>query len=380
MKGLMAMIGSFQHILCSAVLLGVMWAGVLNDASAQTADRRYRIGVILPLSGQVASMGSYVRRGIDLAVADLPEASKAKIELFYEDDQFDPNKTLSAYRKLSGSPGIDAVFTILSPPANALGPLTEQNKQILMAIGASDATIAVGKQYSFIHWVIPAVLGENLVRELRRRDYKKIAFLTAEVTGAIADVDGAVDAAQAAGLKDRIIFQDTFPKEQTDYRTIIAKLRQKQADAVVAVFFAGALSSFTKQCAAANLPADILGMETFEDENEVKAAQGTLLGKRYVNASDPADWFVEKYKKQYGEHPGWGSANGYDTLRLIADAVSAAGTDNARIRDFLRAVKDYEGAAGKYSASGDNRFTLPATLKVITEQGFEKVVNDAAKP
>ena len=36
-------------------------------AFAQSTPRPYRVAVIVPLSGQVASLGSYVKRGIDLA-------------------------------------------------------------------------------------------------------------------------------------------------------------------------------------------------------------------------------------------------------------------------------------------------------------------------
>jgi len=40
---------------------------------------------------------------------------------------------------------------------------------------------------------------------------------------------------------------------------------------------------------------------------------------------------------------------------------------------FLHTVKDFNGALGTYSASGDNRFTLPAAIKVITADGFKKI-------
>jgi branched-chain amino acid transport system substrate-binding protein len=346
----------------------------LSAASwADSLERPYRIGVIIPLSGQVASLGNYVRRGLDLAHAGLPETKRKRIELVYEDDQFNPSKTVTAYRKLSGGKGIDAAFTIGSPPANALGPIIEKEGKILFAIGASDPTIALGKEYSFIHWVTPPVLGQALAEEIQRRDFQRIAILAAEVTGAIADLEGAVGALKELGLKDRVVYQETFPKEQTDYRTTIAKLRQQKTDAVVIVFFAGALSSFAKQFEASKISAELIGMETFEDESEVRAAGGSLLGRWYVNASDPADWFVSQYKNRYHEHPGWASANGFDSVRLFADAVSAVGNDNRQICDFLRKVKNYKGAAGRYSSSGDNRFTLPAALKIVTAKGFERL-------
>ena len=58
-----------QVMLCAAL--------VIPAADVRGADRRpYRVGVILPLSGQVASLGHYVRRGVELAIEELPAAER----------------------------------------------------------------------------------------------------------------------------------------------------------------------------------------------------------------------------------------------------------------------------------------------------------------
>jgi branched-chain amino acid transport system substrate-binding protein len=206
---------------------------------------------------------------------------------------------------------------------------------------------------------------------MMKRDFKKIAFVVADVTGAIADVDAAIDALKKRDAGERVIYRQDFIKNTTDYRSVLTKIRQEKADAVVAVLFSGALASFAKQFRELRIQADLIGMETFEDEAEVKASNNTLVGAWYVNASDSTSEFVEAYKKRYQEHPGWGTGNGYDSLKLISLAVKNVGSSSDKIRDFLRSVKDYSGATGTYSASGDNRFTLPAALKKVTQDGFE---------
>lgn len=331
---------------------------------------QFRIGVIIPLSGQVASLGNYVKHGIDLAFNDLPPADRARFELVYEDDEFDPAKTITAYRKLNSVKKLDAVFVVASPPANALGPIVEADKTILVAIGASDPTIAVGKSYSFIHWVIPPVLAKALSAEFVRRDLKRIAFVVAEVTGAMADADAAEAAIRDAGRGETLVYRQNFAKETTDYRSALTAIRQKRPDAVVAVVFPGALGTFARQFRAMNIPAELVGIETFEDEAEVKASGGALHGGWYVNAAANSPEFVTHYREKYGEHPGWGAGNGYDTLRLVTAGALQRGSSHEAVRDFLRSVKDYHGACGIYSSSGDNRFTLPAELKQVTPEGF----------
>ena len=346
-------------------------------AFAQSTPRPYRVAVIVPLSGQVASLGSYVKRGIDLAYENLPPEQREKLVLVYEDDQFDPVKTLSGYRTLKQQGPVDAVFVLGSPPANALGPITERDRTILIGVGASDPTIAVGKKFSFLHWVTPTALGEVLAEELKQRDFKRIGFVTAEASGTVADTAAAMTAMKARDFQERVVYRETFLKGETDYRAVVAALKAKQVDAVVAVLFPGALSAFAKQLKSARLPAELIGMETFEDEAEVKASEGAMLGAWYVNASDPTERFVAEYKQKYGEHPGWAAANGYDSLRLIANAAAAVGNDSVKVANYLSETHEYAGAAGTYSATGDNRFTLPAALKRVTERGFEPLSRES---
>ena len=358
----------FRAIQILLLVLGV----TVTSANAETSSK-YRIAAILPLTGQVASMGHYLKNGLDLAYEQLPKEMQDKIELVYEDDQFNPTLTIAAYRKLSTQKRIDAALVLGSPPANALGPITERDKVILIGIGASDPSIAVGKQFSFIHWVIPPILGETLAAEMAKRNLKRVAVICAQASGALADANALTDALNKLNRKDTIVHRQDFVASDTDFRSTIAKLREKKIDAAVAVLFPGAISSFAKQFKASGIQAELIGMETFEDESEVKAAAGALEGAWYVNASDPTDDFIALYKKRFKTHPGWSVANSFDTLNLLAQGVHAGQQSADLMSNFLRSINNFSGAAGIYSASGDNRFTLPAALKRIKDGAFIKV-------
>lgn len=338
---------------------------------AFSEPEKYRIAAILPLSGQVASLGTYVRKGIELAIESLPSSERASFEVVFEDDQFEPAKTIGAYRRLMATQRVDAVLVVGSPPANALGPITEKDRTLLFAIGASDPSIAVGKTYSFIHWVVPSVLAKKLANEMVKRNFQRVAFVVGQVTGAVVAADAAVDALNVRGEAERVVYRQEYVKDTMDYRSALAKIRKQRADAVVAVLFPGALASFAKQLREMGMQAELIGIETFEDEAEVKASNGALVGAWFVSAAENRSDFVETYKRKYKEHPGWAAGNGYDSLKLIYLALKDVGPNNDLIANFLRAIKDYPGATGTYSASGDNRFTLPATLKRVTQRGFE---------
>lgn len=354
-------------LLCMCSFVAVFLGGVVDG---QAEVRRYRIAVILPLTGPVAALGEYVKSGVDLAYEQLPNERKALIDVQFADDEFNPVKTVTSYRELKAKGAVDAVFVLGSPPALALGPITERDGVLLIAIGASDPSIAVGKEYSFIHWVIPPVLGEVLVNEFQRRNLQRIAFVSANASGTLADRDAAVAALRNKGMGDRIVYSQDFMQGETDYRAAIAQIKAVKADAVVSILFPGALSAFAKQFRQSGAAAELVGMETFEDEGEVKAAAGALEGAWFVNASDPHSEFIATYKARFRRHPGWGVGNGYDSLNLIIEGLVSGKRDANAMRDHLRAIRDYRGAMGVYSSSGDNRFNLPAMLKRVTALGF----------
>lgn len=342
-------------------------------------ERKYRIGLIIPLSGPVATLGDYVKKGVILAHERLPAQIKDSIELIIEDDGFDPKRTIAAYHHISAKAPLDASFVIASPPSHALAPITEKKKEILFAIGASDPNIVKDRPYTFIHWVIPPVLGTKLGDELVRRNFKRVAFITAEGTGTLADTNAAIDQLKKLEVSDRIAYNQTFEPTVTDYRSPIASLKSKKVDAAVLVLFPGALSSFAKQARQLNLKAELIGMESFEDDNEVKAADGALNDTWFVTASDPTDEFAKIYKERWGTHPGWASANAYDSMTMLAHIAVENKFNSSAVKDALGKVQNYNGAAGTYSASGDNRFNLPATLKRVTKDGFVRIDKSDAK-
>ncbi|MCB0319987.1 MAG: ABC transporter substrate-binding protein, partial [Bdellovibrionales bacterium] len=231
--------------------LSIVYLLFASSAQSQTAEtkttiEKYPIGIILPLSGSAASYGKYAKNSIDLAYNALPESDRSKIELFYEDDQLISQKSVAAYRKLRAEKNIQAAFVFGSGIGNALVPITEREKVILMAIGASDGSIAKGRQYAFLHWVTPDREATIYAEELKKRDYKRLAIVSYEHEGAIALMNAVKEAMEKIGISDRLVSEQTFVSTDIDFRTHITKLRSLSVDGVILLLFPGSLSSFAK--------------------------------------------------------------------------------------------------------------------------------------
>lgn len=357
----------------STLLASIIFVSLGSLCVADEKQDAYKIGVILPLTGDNASLGQFLRNGIELAHRSLPEEQQRKLSLVFEDDQLQASKAVAAYRKLRTTDGIKAVIVLGSGDGHAVAPLAEEDKVILFAVGASDINVVKGKRFAFIHWIAPEKEASVLAEEIQKRNYRRAAFMTLDQQGCIAMRDAIEEQFRKRGMEKMITLDEVALPGMKDFNTFISKARAKGVDVVVTVLMQGSLSAFAKQVKQQRLKADLAGAETFEDESEVKASEGGLLGQWYVNVDDAQDFFVRQYMEAFKEVPGWGAASAYDSIRLLAQGVEKYGRENEKISDFLRNLKDYSGAAGTYSATGDNRFDLPAAIKIVEESGFRKI-------
>ncbi len=355
-------------------------SSVSANANANDRDRPYHIALIAPLSGPVAFLGEQVRKGATLALESLDPLVRNKITFTVKDDQFDPKQTLAAYYQLEVQGGVDAVIVVGSPPANALAPIIEKKDQVLVAVAASDPEIVKERTKSFIHWVIPSELAKPLVDEILRRDYRKIGLIAAEVSGTLADINAVEAELSLRGHGDRIAYKAAFLRDELDFKSAINTMKVKKVDGVIAVLFPPSVSIFAKQLRQLQLKAELIGMETFEDEAEVKAAAGALEGAWFVTAAHPSSSFAEKFRARWGDGPGIASGNGYDAITMVAQGVSESKLSVEAMSQYLHTKSDFTGACGTYSASGDNRFTLPAALKRVQGTTFPHLTPNSPAP
>jgi branched-chain amino acid transport system substrate-binding protein len=81
--------------------------------------------------------------------------------------------------------------------------------------------------------------------------------------------------------------------------------------------------------------------------------------------------FYRKYRAAYGESPTGLSAQGYDTVHLLAYAIARANSlVPDRIADKLREVKNLEGATGPQTILPDGDMIKPLMFQIIRDGKF----------
>jgi len=96
-----------------------------------------------------------------------------------------------------------------------------------------------------------------------------------------------------------------------------------------------------------------------------EALNGCYFSNHY-STDDPSpavQKFVGDYKARYNQVPDALAALAYDAAKIMADAMSRAGsTDGKKLRDAIAATKDYQGVTGTISINEDRNAVKPAVV------------------
>jgi branched-chain amino acid transport system substrate-binding protein len=330
--------------------------------SKESLVKPIKIGVVAPMTGDLAFMGEGIRDAILLAKENMG-STKNSYEVIFEDDQLDPKMTASAVNKLISVDNADAIVSFSSVTGNVVTPIAEQDKVVHFGI-ASDLNVAKGK-YNFIHWTPPSEENKVFIEELQRRGIKKLGVFESNAQGA---------AAVMADLRERlkgtdieIVTNQVFNFGEKDFRSIIAKAKNSEADIYLLMAFSPELEVLAKQIKEAGIKTPLTSIESFELSEQVALFEGEW----YINAADPTGDFTDKFMAKTGKNPTLGAANAYDIFNLIVAAseknVGSTKPTPDQIASELKKIENFSGALGNLSVDEDGLVVSKAAVRMIQD-------------
>ena len=334
--------------------------------AAPTAAQNHptkRIGLVAPLTGPVGPHGRAVLDGLKLGLE--AGGCAASVTLAVEDDGYDPKRSVTAARRLLSESASELILSVGSGPSHAIAPLTDQADVPFLTL-AADPKIATAHRTAIRARPSAAFEGSMVAKLAKESGATAVALIcTAN------DYTLGVCASIAADLGDRVVVREEVLPEEADFRTIITKLRRSRPSHIIPILMPGKVGLFARQVREAKLDAQLIGGAYFESSTDVENSAGAMLGAKYVMVDvDPE--FRAKYEALPAASPGaigW-SASFYDMGRIVC----LAGT--TPLRDYLKSVKDFPGAAGTTSyreEEGDRFLFVPFIQKEITAAGFVKL-------
>ena len=185
-------------------------------------------------------------------------------------------------------------------------------------------------------------------------------------------------------LGGKIVLENSFMAGDQDFSVLIASLKTAtpKPDAVFIAAVPSEAGLTVRQIREAGLNLPIVSGDGFDTElitsvpgpklaNNVFFSTHTYRGDHRPEVLA----FIEAYQKAYGREPENAfAALGYDTVGLIADAITRAGsTDGVKLKEALAGTRDYQGVTGKIAYTRPSRVPAKAVSIIGVHNGQYKV-------
>ena len=343
----------FKHVLAIALLVIIIVSGCSNDTITGRVvqkDDTIKIGATLFLSNNDLSfLAEAMQQGIDIAVEEVNSQGGVlgkKIEVVYEDDQFDSKLSVSAAKKLTSIDKVDAALTGLVNTAKASGPVFEKAEIPLVVLW--DVNKELEKIGDFVYGIgfSTEEAGQKMAQLLTKKGAKDVAVIRHQDEWSQLISDSFVE--EFENLGGKITIDESLRLGETDFRTVL--LKAKNADAFFAPLVFD-LDILFKQAVELGYE----GIMTTGDgmtQEVVELAEGAAEGVYFTQVDAEGKKF-EKLRKSFIAKYGSDSdliifsALGYDGIMILVEAMEIAGSDDSiATHNALYKIKGFKGASG----------------------------------
>lgn len=337
-----------------------------------------KVGEFASLTGKEATFGTSAHEGTALAIEEINAAGGVlgkKIELLTEDNQTKAGETANAVNKLISKDGVVAILgEVASSRSMEAAPICQQNKIPMITPASTNPTVTQEGDYIFRVCFTDTFQGAALANfATGTLNAKKVAVLT--------DVKSDYSKGLAKSFKEKYTASGGKLGIELDFnggdKDFKGQLTAIKGDAPDAIFLPGYYNDVALICIQAKqlgITVPIFGGDGWESESLLTIGKESMNGNYFsthcsVEQGTPEMVaFVEGYKKKYnGKVPDAMAVLGYDSAKVLADAIKRAGsTDSAKVRDAIAATKDFSGASGKFSLN-ENRDAVKALVFIKIE-------------
>ena len=339
---------------------------------------RFRIGVLLPLTGRQAPYADSVMKGIQLAMDDVQGKFPDKfVGLVIRDFEEQPARLKASMEDLVREyESIAIVGPLLSKDVEMVVPLAEKHQIPLITPTATANRIAQDNAYTFRNTVTHEFLGQTLAEyAMLKAGLKRFVILYPKDSYGLEMMK--IFSEQVNRLGGEIFVAEAYSPDATDFGGEIKHVIQLDLARYGALVppanpGPGQKSEYIPGFDAVFLPGDALktgllaAQLAFYDikdrvlllTDSAKSSEFFSAGNRFVEGAILVDRFFEgstepmvrnfvsRYQAKYQESPDLFAAQAYDCVQMILLALKGGATRRDQIRDYLTQVREFHGASG----------------------------------
>lgn len=348
-------------------------------ALAARAAEPIKLGEIDPLTGKEAAFGQQAHRGILMAIDEINAAGGVlgrPLAVVAEDTQSKSGDSATVAKKLLNR---DKVAVILcggtSTSCLEVTPICQAAKVPFMATTATDAEVTAKRDYIFRSCFIDPFQGAVLAKFAQNTlKVKRVALLTS-VNAAYSVGLSKVFREKFTGLGGEIAVEQKYSEGDKDFRAQLTAIKTAKPDAIAVTGFYQEAALICKQARELGITVPLFGGDGWEAPELIqiggKAVEGTYYASHYSSESTAPEVreFVKKYRARFnGETPDSMAPLAYDATRIIAEAITRAGTtEGPKLRDALAATKNFPGVTGKTTIDPQRNASKSAVMLAVKD-------------
>ncbi len=306
-------------------------AAIVAIQPAFAQDNTFKIGLVLPMTGQQASTGRQIEAAAKLYMAQNGDTvAGKKIQLIIKDDTSVPDVTKRLAQELVVNDKVNVLAGFgITPSALATAPIATQSKTPQVVMAAATSSITLASPYIVrTSFTLPQV-SVALADWAPRNKIKKVVTL-------VSDYGPGIDAEKY--FKERLTFNGgqvieslRVPLRNPDFAPFLQKVRDANPDALFVFVPSGAGAAVMKQFIErgmdkAGIKLIATGDVTDDDQlNDMGDGALGVVTSHHYSASHPSALnkkFVEAFgKANKGMRPNFMAVGGYDGMRVIYEAL-----------------------------------------------------------
>jgi len=352
-------------ILSALLLLVVALAGCSEPMPVnKESESTIKIGLILPMKGDLGIYGSLSKRAIDLVVDEVNSKGGLlgrKIEVIPGDDASNPNTVQHIANEYTQIRKVSAILgPLTSQSALMAAPVANRDGVPLVTIRSSEQNVtAIGKyiyRACYVDSYQGILLGRFAGRDLKAK--KAAVIYNSEDQDAKALIDNFRSEFESFGGKLETV--QVYDNNATDFKAQLKEVEKVKPDVVLLNDFDDKSGSIMKQAAEMGINCTFLGTDFWNAHKLVEVAGAAAEGSYFTahfSADDPNKKvrdFVDLYKGDYVAEPEASAALSYDAMFLLVEAIKQANSaEPERISSALAKIEKFEGVTGTYKFDED---------------------------
>jgi len=361
-------------VVIACLLIVGSFYGCSNKTENLQEEKVVKIGVSLPLTGNLAFHGEELR---NVALMALRDAGKTKYQykLLFQDDAGEGKKAVVNASRFLSVDRVSALVGYYSAAAKAMLPLAVSYKIPLFVIAY--AAVQDG-EYIFNFYQSISTEAEFFVRELVKQGYKHVGFISELDEGNRISTQAVEEGLQTLGIKTT---REDMPPDVALARNVVTKLLLSNPEIIFVKARSPRLEVIYKNIREQNHTIPVTTLDSFGDVPKPELFEGQW----FVSVPENLKTFDEHYTTLYGSSPkGVYSQHMYELISFII-AVQENADKKIEAGMFPTVLKKYGDTwhsklFGDLPMRQDGSFEFPVVNKVIIDGQVVTCTNQPACP